>query len=300
MKSNLEELWNYEFHPKLQEYNMQLFLKYILSGVIVVRTFTTHIFLALYVVMLWPAIFEERPSLMVPWLMVGSVRYVALNVVTLVTGSYICISQKGHHPICFDFFLSQIIDHGPSFYAWLTIWSYYKDLQGQCEEKQKRKSVQLEIATRRRRAKLMNSSQYEERLEDGNVLEDLISQSTLSTLIHKLESDSWSSSLSRSLDSLLKLQSTKDVTEEIMFSDSMVDDMQSTSINQRVMKILDINEDELRKILLGRDSASLINTHEERQYSDSQNGDNMEKIIQQFASDRHKALVAKNKEKRKR
>lgn len=57
VKHDLEEIWNYVFDPIFHKNNVDLYLKYLLSGVVFVRTFTLHVFLAFYIVMLWPAIF---------------------------------------------------------------------------------------------------------------------------------------------------------------------------------------------------------------------------------------------------
>ncbi|XP_050297859.1 uncharacterized protein LOC126737147 isoform X3 [Anthonomus grandis grandis] len=78
--------------------------------------------------MLWPAIFEEKPSLMLPWLLLGIIRCLILNIITFVVGTYICHKERGFSPICFEYILSQFIEHGPSIYAWMAILNFYRDL----------------------------------------------------------------------------------------------------------------------------------------------------------------------------
>lgn len=64
LKSNVEAIWKLELNKAKY---LEFFLKYVISAIVVVRTFTLHLFLAFYVIMLWPAIFvspsqwTERP-----------------------------------------------------------------------------------------------------------------------------------------------------------------------------------------------------------------------------------------------
>ncbi|XP_050297858.1 uncharacterized protein LOC126737147 isoform X2 [Anthonomus grandis grandis] len=127
LRSSLEEIWNTELNLERTKY-LETPLKYITTGVLLARTLTLHAFLAFYVVMLWPAIFEEKPSLMLPWLLLGIIRCLILNIITFVVGTYICHKERGFSPICFEYILSQFIEHGPSIYAWMAILNFYRDL----------------------------------------------------------------------------------------------------------------------------------------------------------------------------
>lgn len=57
LNSNLHKVWEIALDPTKVSGNIQIHLKYFLSGIILVRTFSVHLYLAFYIVMLWPAIF---------------------------------------------------------------------------------------------------------------------------------------------------------------------------------------------------------------------------------------------------
>uniref|UniRef100_A0AAR5QE80 Uncharacterized protein n=1 Tax=Dendroctonus ponderosae TaxID=77166 RepID=A0AAR5QE80_DENPD len=130
LKSNVEDIWKLELNKTKY---LELFLKYVISAIVVVRTFTLHIFLAFYVIMLWPAIFEEKPHLMLPWLLLGIIRCLILNALTFVLGTFICHKEKGLNSICLDYIIAQVIEHGPSVYAWFSILSFYREILMECE-----------------------------------------------------------------------------------------------------------------------------------------------------------------------
>ncbi|KAK9738461.1 hypothetical protein QE152_g9802 [Popillia japonica] len=99
----------------------QLYVKYILSSIVLVRTFTVHLYLAFYIVMLWPAVFEEKSGLLIPWLVVGAIKCLAMGAMSFSTGLYICLTYRFSRAACWDFLMTQIIDQGPSIYMWFCV-----------------------------------------------------------------------------------------------------------------------------------------------------------------------------------
>ncbi|XP_028141579.1 uncharacterized protein LOC114335522 [Diabrotica virgifera virgifera] len=128
LNSNLEEIWKFKFSKEIQKNKIEHILKYILSFIVMIRTLTSRIFLVLYVIILWPAVFETQSFLIIPWLIIGSVRILLSTFLSLSTGTYCCLLQKGLHLLCLNFVISQFSEHGPSIYAWFAILKYYRHI----------------------------------------------------------------------------------------------------------------------------------------------------------------------------
>ncbi|XP_060523194.1 uncharacterized protein LOC132700090 [Cylas formicarius] len=108
--------------------HLEDFVKYILRFIVIARSSTHHLFLVCYALMIWPAIFEEKPNLMLPWLFLGILRCLLLNFIAFLAGSFVCHKERGLQPVCLDFLLAQVVDHAPSVYAWFSMLSYYREL----------------------------------------------------------------------------------------------------------------------------------------------------------------------------
>ena len=54
---NLRQIWESYLDSSIFGDAAELYVKYIVSAVVLIRTLTVHVYLAFYVVMLWPAIF---------------------------------------------------------------------------------------------------------------------------------------------------------------------------------------------------------------------------------------------------
>nr|CAI5827590.1 unnamed protein product [Callosobruchus analis] len=121
LQENLREIWDYDFGEKVKAEDVEVYLKYSLSGVALMKALTLHFFLALHFLLLWTATVEEKPNLVLPWLLLGLFRSIFLNFLGFSTGLYVCLIQKGHHPICLEYVLAQAIQHGPEVYAWLSV-----------------------------------------------------------------------------------------------------------------------------------------------------------------------------------
>lgn len=60
---DMERLWRIALDPYKFPPLRQMYLKYFLSLLLIARTFSIHITIAMYVVMLWPAIFVSMLSI---------------------------------------------------------------------------------------------------------------------------------------------------------------------------------------------------------------------------------------------
>lgn len=57
LNSNLRQIWTVSLDETKFTGKAESVLKYMLSGIVLVQTFSVHIHLAFYIVMLWPAVF---------------------------------------------------------------------------------------------------------------------------------------------------------------------------------------------------------------------------------------------------
>ncbi|XP_045478056.1 uncharacterized protein LOC123683197 isoform X2 [Harmonia axyridis] len=117
---DVDKIWKIALDPYKFPPIMQMHLKYALTTLVVVRTFTVHITIALYVVMLWPAIFADREYLLIPWIVVGTIR-LCCDIVATVIGLFICSKYGLLSTLWIEFLIVQLLKHGPAFYVWLTI-----------------------------------------------------------------------------------------------------------------------------------------------------------------------------------
>lgn len=57
LNSNLQKVWSVVLDDDKFSERSQLIIRYMLSGILLVRSFSVHLYLAFYIVMLWPVIF---------------------------------------------------------------------------------------------------------------------------------------------------------------------------------------------------------------------------------------------------
>lgn len=205
LKSNLEQVWNLTMDERIFSEEVQKYLKYTLTGIISVKTFTVHIYLAFYVVLLWPAIFvsmiqikakfwfnnsakailikiykfkEDKPNLILPWLAVGLVRCLLTSIATFCMGIYVCGMYKFKRPVCAEFPLVQILENGPAVYTWFCILSYYRELKSNLETYkiivQNKNNIEFEKKRKRKESRLKSSESQgsiNEKLDDNDRLD---------------------------------------------------------------------------------------------------------------------------------
>ncbi|KAK4874685.1 hypothetical protein RN001_014045 [Aquatica leii] len=230
----------------------RIYIKYILSGVLFVRSFTVHLYLAFYIVMLWPIIFEERPALLLPWLMVGVIRSLLMSAVTLMVGIYACVVPRFYKSVCIEYVLTQLLDYGPSYYLWFSIFSYYQELKAvtNVEIIMKPSYNSDELALRRRKVRSMTENSELKRriaLDDES---NLFSVSTIQNLVQRLTVHL--PKISRSLDTLL----TSMAAEAALMG--VCEDTRSEVINatvqEKAKKLLKLTDSDILDAKLHKDS----------------------------------------------
>ncbi|KAF2900667.1 hypothetical protein ILUMI_05519 [Ignelater luminosus] len=248
LNSNLHKVWEIALDPTKVSGNTQIYLKYLLSGIILVRTFSVHLYLAFYIVMLWPAIFEERPALLLPWLMVGAIKCLGMGLLSFCTGLFTCVSYGLYRPACVDFVLAQVIDHMPSFYMWFCVLSYYRELKlcaTSLSYESSKSDFDSELTVRRRRVRSMADNvvlkhQYHHQIIDED--RHLISVSTIENIVQQLTTDLHRKT-TRSLDSLLGVMAAEAEKEEIMnLGDDLPSEEVGLTIQEKTAKLLKLTE----------------------------------------------------------
>ncbi|XP_049869279.1 uncharacterized protein LOC126369038 [Pectinophora gossypiella] len=143
-------------------------LRTMISGVMLVQCFTVYVYLATYIVLLYPVFLEERPNLLLPWLLLAAIRKFLCELTSLALGLGTCVLLGPARPPCIKFVVFKIASITPAFYMWMLVLSYYNTLKVAAAFKRFPTVMQssdhdygLELAVRRRRTK---SLQDEEQL----------------------------------------------------------------------------------------------------------------------------------------
>ncbi|XP_044759347.1 uncharacterized protein LOC123317054 [Coccinella septempunctata] len=256
---DMEKLWRIALDPYKFPPLRQMYLKYYLSMLVIVRTFTVHLTIALYVVMLWPALFTERAYLLIPWIVVGTIR-LCVNVLGTVAGFYICSKYGVISTLWIEFLFAQLLQHGPFFYAWLTIINYRLDLRE--IELERAKVMEQEVY----QIKLCKKSRQKLMASRGQLLDDrrdTISFSTLTTIIQRISDRKKDNLSTRSLDTLLEIIEGGHPHEE---TNSIISATSSTKTDLELIKSLQITEEDIQEVKrntlddlnYGLDEASLM------------------------------------------
>ncbi|XP_062529338.1 uncharacterized protein LOC101737817 isoform X2 [Bombyx mori] len=148
--------------------SVQGVLRTMISGVMLVQCFTVYVYLATYIVLLYPVFLEERPALVLPWLLVAAIRKLLCELTSLALGLGTCVLLGAARSPCVKFVIVKFASITPSFYMWVITLSYYNALKVVAAFKTFPNVVPashcdygLELAIRRRRTK---SLQGEEQL----------------------------------------------------------------------------------------------------------------------------------------
>ncbi|XP_053607459.1 uncharacterized protein LOC128673554 isoform X2 [Plodia interpunctella] len=138
---------------------LQRVLRTVISGVMLVQCFTVYVYLASYIVLLYPVFLEERPTLVLPWLLLAAIRKLLCELTSLALGLGTCVLLGAARPPCIRFVILKAISIMPAFYMWMLVYSYYDLLKANSVYKNYALSqledndYGLELAIRRRRTK---------------------------------------------------------------------------------------------------------------------------------------------------
>nr|XP_026495919.1 uncharacterized protein LOC113400528 [Vanessa tameamea] len=159
VNANLKQVWNMKM-PEELSLHVQRFLRTTICGVMLVQCFTVYVYLASYIVLLYPVFLEERPTLVLPWLLLAAIRNFLCELTSLALGLGTCVLLGPARPPCIKFLIGKLISIMPAFYMWMLIFSYYHYLKMTSAFKTfpavsptKDYDYGLELAVRRRRTK---------------------------------------------------------------------------------------------------------------------------------------------------
>ncbi|XP_069685292.1 uncharacterized protein [Periplaneta americana] len=202
--SNLEEVSSITLTPNIFSSGTEVIIKSILSGIILARSLTVPVYIFCYLLVLWSAVFEEKPLLLMPWLIFGPVRNLMMNFICMIIGSGFCIMNGKFQPACIEFLLIKGCELVLFVYLWFSVLQLYHELSGRsrvltAEDEEKR---QLELAARRRKCRSMAHNVSANQAENDYLASSGSDTSRDDDLMH--ESDSYFKNFcSRSYDSLL-------------------------------------------------------------------------------------------------
>ncbi|XP_048482928.1 uncharacterized protein LOC105396433 isoform X1 [Plutella xylostella] len=171
VNSNLKMVWQMAMPPLPRA--VARALRFMISGVMLVQCFTVYVFLASYIVLLYPAFLEDRPTLVLPWLLLAAIRNLLCELTSLAMGLGVCLLLGPARTPCVRFLVNKVVAITPSFYIWMVIYSYYHSLklaatfsQFPVTSPDLEDDVGLQLAVRRRRTKSM--------LDEENLRKDIV------------------------------------------------------------------------------------------------------------------------------
>ncbi|KAL4712311.1 hypothetical protein ACJJTC_004073 [Scirpophaga incertulas] len=180
---------------------VQRMLRTMISGIMLVQFFTIYVYIASYIVLLYPVFLEERPTLLLPWLLLMAIRKLLCELTSLALGLGTCVLLGPARSPCIKFVVIKVVSIMPSFYMWMLIYSYYHVLKVASAFKTFPAALPsndidygLELALRRRRAKsLLGEDQLRRRLISNcyNNHSDIINNKsrTKSRITHATDTD---------------------------------------------------------------------------------------------------------------
>ncbi|XP_026317568.1 uncharacterized protein LOC113228469 isoform X2 [Hyposmocoma kahamanoa] len=128
VNANLKQVWQMTMPVELSM-PVQRGLRTMISGVMLVQCFTVYVYLASYIVLLYPIFLEERPTLVLPWLLLAAIRKFLCELTSLSLGLGVCLLVGPARPSCIRFVIIKIAGIIPAVYMWLLVLSYYNTLK---------------------------------------------------------------------------------------------------------------------------------------------------------------------------
>ncbi|XP_034831001.1 uncharacterized protein [Maniola hyperantus] len=169
--ATLFKVWQMKMPPEIS-LPVQRAIRTMISGLMLAQCFTVYVYLASYIVLLYPVFLEERPTLVLPWLLLAAIRNLLCELTSLAIGLGTCVLLGPARPPCIRFVIIKLASIMPAFYMWMLIFGYYHNLKMALAFKTfpavlptKDLDYGLELAVRRRRTKsLQDEDQLRKKL----------------------------------------------------------------------------------------------------------------------------------------
>ncbi|XP_045771597.1 uncharacterized protein LOC123871722 isoform X2 [Maniola jurtina] len=170
---------------------------------------------------------EERPTLVLPWLLLAAIRNLLCELTSLAIGLGTCVLLGPARPPCIRFVIIKLASIVPAFYMWMLIFGYYHNLKMASVFKtfptvlpSKDLDCGLELAVRRRRTKsLQGEDQLREKLiaslySEQTSLPDKMATPTLTSILESKKGSPVASyvDITSPLDALCPLSVTSNRT----------------------------------------------------------------------------------------
>ncbi|XP_039754270.1 uncharacterized protein LOC120629400 isoform X2 [Pararge aegeria] len=123
VNANLKQVWQMKMPPEMS-LPVQRALRTMISGVMLAQCFTVYVYLASYIVLLYPVFLEERPTLVLPWLLLAAIRNLLCELTSLALGLGTCVLLGPARPPCIRFVIIKLASIMPAFYMWMLNFGY--------------------------------------------------------------------------------------------------------------------------------------------------------------------------------
>ncbi|XP_069358558.1 uncharacterized protein [Maniola hyperantus] len=123
VNANLKQVWQMKMPPEIS-LPVQRAIRTMISGLMLAQCFTVYVYLASYIVLLYPVFLEERPTLVLPWLLLAAIRNLLCELTSLAIGLGTCVLLGPARPPCIRFVIIKLASIMPAFYMWMLIFGY--------------------------------------------------------------------------------------------------------------------------------------------------------------------------------
>ncbi|XP_045771598.1 uncharacterized protein LOC123871722 isoform X3 [Maniola jurtina] len=123
VNANLKQVWQMKMPPEIS-LPVQRAIRTMISGLMLAQCFTVYVYLASYIVLLYPVFLEERPTLVLPWLLLAAIRNLLCELTSLAIGLGTCVLLGPARPPCIRFVIIKLASIVPAFYMWMLIFGY--------------------------------------------------------------------------------------------------------------------------------------------------------------------------------
>ncbi|XP_014273803.1 uncharacterized protein [Halyomorpha halys] len=117
LHESLHDVWKVVFPEEMLPTTFENMLKTIISGIVIARGITVHIYLASFLLLFFPVLKERRRILILVWLTVSGFRSILVNGLSTLVGIAICSCLPEAHPTCFEFLTIK----GCSVFMWVIV-----------------------------------------------------------------------------------------------------------------------------------------------------------------------------------
>ncbi|CAH1390968.1 unnamed protein product [Nezara viridula] len=121
LHEDLHDTWKMIFPEEMLPTTFENMLRTVISGVVLARGATVHIYLASFLLLFFPVLKERRRILILVWLTVSGFRSILVNGLVALLGIAICSCLPEPHPACFEFLTTKGTELACSVFMWVVV-----------------------------------------------------------------------------------------------------------------------------------------------------------------------------------